>query len=162
METDKHVLYTDGHEVTVTESVLQVNRKWYNLSGITNHGFSIIPPVRLPAVLAMSLGSALVILGAARLLPAGTLFVLDVPFLVNNIALGTGILLVLFGAALLGVMGERYAVSITTAEGQKNVVISRHKEYIYQIVHALNDAFFAKVKTDKGAMPPREFKVSHR
>lgn len=161
METDKNVLYTDGHEVTVTDSVLRVKRKWYNLNGITNHGFSIIPPVRLPSILIMSIGGTLAIMGAAQLLPQGTLFIYDVPFNLNAVGLGMGILLTLFGAGLMGLMGERYAVSITTAEGQKNVVVSRHKEYISQIVHALNDAFFAKVNRNvKG--DSREFTVSHR
>jgi len=161
MESDKDVLYTDGHEVTVTESVLRVKRKWYNLSGITNHGFSIIPPVRLPSIFIMAIGGTLAIMGAARLLPQGTLFIYDIPFNVNDLGLGCGILFVLFGAGLMGVMGERYAVSITTAEGEKHVVVSRHKEYINQIVHALNDAFFAKVNRDvKGGN--REFTVSHR
>ena len=36
---------------------------------------------------------------------------------------------------------ERYAVRIATAEGEKNAVVSEKKEYITQIVDALNEAF---------------------
>ena len=59
-------------------------------------------------------------------------------------------------------LGERYAVSITTAEGEKNVVISKRKEYITQIVHALNEAFFARIQGGQDKGSKREFTVSGR
>ena len=36
---------------------------------------------------------------------------------------------------------QRYAVRIATAEGEKDVVVSSRKEYIQQIVDALNRAY---------------------
>ncbi len=60
---------------------------------------------------------------------------------------------------------ERYAVSITTAEGERNVVVSDRKEYITQIVHALNEAFFAKFDNTGSSIKTtrkRDFIVSGR
>ena len=47
----------------------------------------------------------------------------------------------LLGLLILAIVRERYAVRIATAEGEKNAVVSDKKEYIAQIVNALDDAF---------------------
>ena len=47
----------------------------------------------------------------------------------------------LLGLLILTVERERYAVRIATAEGEKNAVVSEKKEYIAQIVEALNEVF---------------------
>jgi hypothetical protein len=47
----------------------------------------------------------------------------------------------LTGVLITGLMRERYAVRIATAEGEKNVVISSQKEYIAQIVDAISSAY---------------------
>lgn len=161
MKTD-NVLYTDGHRVTVTDSVLQVKKKWYSLNGITKHGISIIAPARFPAFLLLMVGVLFTLAGAARLITTKLTGVLGTPLDVNELSLSLGILLLLLGAGLLWAMTERYAVSITTAEGEKNVVVSRHKEYITQIVHALNDAFFARVNSGTKQGPAKGFMVSGR
>ena len=49
--------------------------------------------------------------------------------------------LALIGIIVLAIVRERYAVRIATAEGEKNAVVSDKKEYISQIVNALNEAF---------------------
>jgi hypothetical protein len=49
----------------------------------------------------------------------------------------------------MGLMKDRYAVRIATAAGEKNVLVSRKKEYIEQIVEALNRAFFHFVSRGK-------------
>ena len=43
------ILYTDGHDVTVTDSFFQVKKTSYQLNGITKHDFLILHPDRLPA-----------------------------------------------------------------------------------------------------------------
>ena len=48
---------------------------------------------------------------------------------------------VLIGILILASAHERYAVRIGTAEGEKNAVVSRKREYIAQIVDAINHAF---------------------
>ncbi|NOT74200.1 MAG: hypothetical protein HOP08_04665 [Cyclobacteriaceae bacterium] len=147
MKTE-NVLYTDGHDVTVTSSMLQVKKKWYALSGITKHNFSILPPDRVVCYSLIVLGVLFEIAGAARLIQSdmvSNMYIMDRWVTANQVAVGIGIFLLLIGAVWLMLTKERYAVSITTAEGEKNVIVSERKEYITQIVHALNEAFFARL-----------------
>ena len=160
MKTE-NVLYTDGHDVTVTDSVLQVRKKWYSLNGITKHGFSIIKPARLPGILSLGLGTLLIMAGALKLVDT-RLALTDGSPDPNGIAIWIGASLLLVGTLLMWSLRERYAVSITTAEGEKHVVVSKRKEYITQIVHALNDAFFARIDPGQVKGHGREFTVSGR
>jgi hypothetical protein len=160
------VLYTDGHDVTVTDARLQVKKRWYQLSGITRHSFSILRPDKFPAVLLLLVGSAIEIIGAADLIPTtwmSRVNIFGLSITANQIAMASGVLLLLTGAAVMWSLKERYAVSITTADGERNVVISERKEYITQIIHALNEAFFARINpgSDSGSRK-REFIVSGR
>jgi hypothetical protein len=59
----------------------------------------------------------------------------------STIALVIGALIAFIGVLLLGLIRPRYAVRIATAEGEKDVVVSSKKEYIQQIVDALNSAY---------------------
>jgi len=58
----------------------------------------------------------------------------------NTLALWTGLGLALIGIVAIAAVRERYAVRIATAEGEKNAIVSHKKEYIAQIVDALNKA----------------------
>jgi len=166
MKTE-NVLYTDGHDVTVTSSMLQVKKKWYALSGITKHNFSILPPDRVVCFTLLLLGGILEVIGAANLISPATvshIYVMNRWVTANQLAMGVGIFLILVGAIWMFFTKERYAVSITTAEGERNVVVSDRKEYITQIVHALNEAFFAKFDNSGSSAKPRkrDFIVSGR
>ena len=159
----ENILYTDGHDVTVTESMFQVKKKWYHLSGITHHNFTILQPHRLPAVLLLVLGALMEVVGAANIVPAEWLppvYVMNVLVTTNLVVMTVGVVFLLAGAIWMWSTKERYAVSITTAEGERNVVVSEKKEYITQIVHALNEAFFARITPSDGRK--REFTVSGR
>ena len=138
------VIYTDGHDVTVTDSTLQVNKVKYKLNGIVKHGLFILRPQRLPGVLMVIIGLIVMFAGLLKLVPstwindaiiAGTLVS------GSTIALIIGGLIAFIGVLLLGIIRQRYAVRIATAEGEKDVVVSSRKEYIQQIVDALNDAY---------------------
>jgi hypothetical protein len=138
------VIYTDGHDVTVTDSTLQVNKVKYKLNGIVKHGLFILRPQRLPGVLMVIIGLIVMFAGLLKLVPstwindaiiAGTLVS------GSTIALIIGGLIAFIGVLLLGIIRQRYAVRIATAEGEKDVVVSSRKEYIQQIVDALNAAY---------------------
>lgn len=138
------VLYTDGHNVTVTDSIFQVKNDLYKINGITKHGLLTVKPHRLPGILILILGIALIVCGILQMIPAGTVPDLQVGnklFAANTIAIVSGSLLLLIGILVIGMMRERYAVRIATAEGEKNVIVSNRKEYISQIVAALSEAF---------------------
>ena len=138
------VIYTDGHDVTVTDSTLQVNRMKYKLNGIVKHGLFILRPQRLPGVLMVMIGLIVMLAGLLKLVPSTWI---NDTIIANTLVSGSTIALIIggltafVGVLLLGIIRQRYAVRIATAEGEKDVVVSSRKEYIQQIVDALNAAF---------------------
>ena len=52
--------------------------------------------------------------------------------------------IVLLGLLVTFLVRPRYAVRISTAEGDNDVIVSREREYVRQVVDALNRAFMAK------------------
>jgi hypothetical protein len=152
MEADKILYYTDGHQVTITDSGFKVRNTLYELSGITRHRFSIIAPPRFPSALLMILGSALFACGALNLIPAAWKTNIDLfglRLLVNSVIMISGVLFLGLGVLIMLKLREKYAVRIFTAEGEKNVVVSQSREYISQIIDALNRAFMDMVKQAK-------------
>lgn len=140
----ENVLYTDGHEVTVTDTFFRVKRALYYLNGITKHGLLIIHPYRLGPFLALVLGAMLITTGAMRLISVRTIpniVLFSEEISANAIALGLGIALFVIGLLVLIFMRDRYAIRIATAEGEKNVLVSPRREYITQVGDALNKAF---------------------
>jgi hypothetical protein len=138
------VLYTDGRGITVTDSTFQVNKTSYRLNGITKHGLFIMRPERLPGMLLLLVGFVVAIVGIMNLVPSSLIpdvQIKDQYVTGNEVAMWAGGALVLIGLLVLIIVRERYAVRISTAEGEKNAVVSDKKEYISQIVNALNEAF---------------------
>ncbi len=138
------VLYTDGRGITVTDSTFQVNKTSYNIEGITKHGLFVLRPERLPGMLLLIVGFLVAVVGILNLIPSG--FIGDTQIngevvSVNNVAIWAGGALAVIGLLILAIVRERYAVRIATAEGEKDAVVSDKKEYISQIVNALNEAF---------------------
>ncbi len=161
---DEKVLYTDGSEVTVTESALQVKKKWYDLRAVSKYGLIILQPSRLPWLVILSMGIALLVLGITKQVPGGWMPAMywgDVLLTENLLTALSGSLLALTSIGVMLTVTERYAVSITTEEGEQRVVVSRRKEYIACIIRALNNAFFAQIKST-GDGKPRPYSVSSR
>jgi hypothetical protein len=138
--TPDKVIYTDGHEVTVTDSTLQVNKQEYQLNGVTKCVLMVLHPNRVPGIALLLVGLILVAVGAMQLIPA-TIPEAEIsnrPIDANLLAIWVGAALSLIGVLILGIVRERYAVRIATAEGEKDAVVSEKKEYIGQIVDAIN------------------------
>jgi hypothetical protein len=138
------ILYTDGRGITVTDSIFQVNKISYQLNGITKHALLILRPERLPGMLLLVVGFIVAVIGILNLI--STNFIPDMQIngehvTANTVAIWAGGALAVIGFVVLLIVRERYAVRIATAEGEKNAVISDRKEYIAQIVNALNEAF---------------------
>ena len=141
MVQDK-VIYTDGHDVTVTDSTLKVKNTAYSINGITKLYLWTIRPDRWPGVLMMLLGVVALLCGWMGVFPANA----DVGTGSNTVdsnmlALWVGAGLFLLGIIILAMTKERYAVRIATAEGEKNALVSTKREYVAQIVDAVNKAF---------------------
>ena len=149
MNNDK-VYYTDGHDVMVTSSTLKVHNKEYRLPGITRHGLSTLKPQRAPGLFLFIIGMLVVTLGAYQLIPPGLIdntLIMDRWVTVNDWAVVFGGLLALTGLLTAMLVRPKYAVRIATAEGENDVVVSRHREYIRQIIEGLNKAFVARGST---------------
>lgn len=136
------IIYTDGHEVTVTSSDLKVRNTMYKLEGIVKHGLARLKANRIPGIILFVIGGIVIKLGLSNYFPASfdlrfgdTL----IPF--NTLAAWLGVAIALIGTIQIIAQRERYAVRIATAEGEKNVIVSKHKEYINQIIDALNEAY---------------------
>lgn len=149
MNTDK-VYYTDGHDVVVTSSTLKVHNKEYLLPGITRHGLSTLKPVRAPGLFLFIIGMLVVVIGAYQLIPPGYIentLIMDRWVTVNDWAILFGAILALTGLLIATLVKTKYAVRIATAEGESDVVVSKHREYIRQIIEGLNKAFLSRGQT---------------
>ena len=136
------VIYTDGRDVTVTDSTLRVKNTAYKINGITRFTLWTIRPDRWPGVLLMLLGVGALLCGWLGLIPADMSMRTEEGVVSSNVlAQWIGGALFLLGLLVLAVTKERYAVRIATAEGEKNAVVSHKREYVAQIVDALNRAF---------------------
>ena len=143
MVPDK-VIYTDGHDVTVTDTEFQVKKKTYKLEGIIKHGLMIMKPERLPAIIAIALGLIGIVVGLLELIAPTTIpdaYINGSFVSANTLAVWIGGVFIVLGLILLAVIRERYAVRIFTAEGEKNAVVSKSREYVTKIIAALNTAF---------------------
>lgn len=143
--TEDNVIYTNGRDVTITDSVFEVGNVRYRLNGITKYGFSVLKPERLPSFLLLILAILLMVSGFLNSFPNpdGLYQTMNDGsyYGVNLIAIWGGGFLAVVAVLLLIILRERYAVRISTAEGEKDAVVSSRKEYISQVVDALNKAF---------------------
>lgn len=161
---EEKVLYTDGSEVTVTETALQVKKTWYDLRAVSKYGLIILQPIRLPWLVVLAMGIVLLALGMFKLVPGGWMEEVywgDVLITENLLTAMAGSVVALVSIGVMLTVTERYAVSITTEQGEQRVVVSRRKEYIACIIRALNSAFFAQLKS-AGDGKPRPYSVSSR
>ncbi len=149
MDAQNILYYTDGHQVMITNGGFKVKNTLYRLNGITQHGLSIIYPQRIPSLLLMVCGIVMFICGAMNFIPHswGTnINLLGLSLIVNSIMMTGGVLLLLAGVIILLRQREKYAVRISTAEGEKDVVVSNSREYVNQIVEALNRAYLDLIR----------------
>jgi predicted phage tail protein len=141
MIADK-IIYTDGHEVTVTSSDLKVRNTMYRLEGIVKHGLTRLKANRIPGIILFILGGVIIKLGLSQYFPESLNIQIGDTLILSNVFVAwLGVLVALIGTIQIIAQRERYAVRIATAEGEKNVIVSKHKEYINQIIDALNEAY---------------------
>lgn len=138
---EEKVLYTDGHEVKVTDSTLQVRKHEYKLNGITKCGLMVIEPKRGPGIALLLIGVGLIISGVLKAFDPSAIPDMEIAgnfFSANTVAMWAGAALALIGVFVMGMVRERYALRIETAEGEKDAFVSRQKEYVTQVVDAIN------------------------
>jgi len=148
MTTEK-IYYTDGHHVTITDSNFQVNNNLYRLDGIIQHAFAVIRPNRVPVIILLTLGVVFLTLGIFDVIPArfiGELEFMSLIVTTRILSIFFGSLLIVAAAIVLAAVKEKYAIQIVTAEGEKEVIVSKRREYVALIVEALNRAFMNVVR----------------
>ena len=139
MEQD-HVIYTDGRDVTVTDTTLRIRNHAYKINGIVRSTLRTIRPERWPAILLALLGAGLAVCGWMALFPS-TVYLGEMSTNGNLIAIWVGVSFLIVGILALAISREKYAVRIVTAEGEKDALVSKKREYVAQIVNALDRAF---------------------
>jgi hypothetical protein len=139
---EEKVLYTDGHDVTVTDSTLQVKNHEYKLNGVTKCGMMVLQPRRAPGIILLVLGLAMIVAGLLNAISPTMIPDVEIAermFTANTLSIWIGAAIALIGILVLGIVRERYAVRIATAEGEKDAIVSDQREYIHQIVDAINN-----------------------
>jgi Family of unknown function (DUF6232) len=164
METEK-ILYTDGRDVTVTDSMLCIKKNQYKLDAITRHSFSIIKPNKIPGMVILILGLTSLALGSSSGIgEEDAIQLLSISVGLKSIFLAGGALSVLAGIVLFVAIKEKYGLHIVTFEGEKNVLVSKRSEYVFVIVEAMNKAFINMLRKTGNDHPtvPLPMSVSPR
>jgi hypothetical protein len=143
MDTEE-IFYTDGQDIVVTLSTLQVRDRFYRLKSIKKHSMAILQPARLPGIILFITGIALALCGMANAFPvewAVNSGVFAEGTDTNAVAQWSGTALTVIGLILTIILRERYAIRISTEEGEQDAVVSTRREYIREILDALNRAY---------------------
>ena len=142
-----NVLYTDGHGIKVTTAKFSTRSTTYRIEGILNARMNLIKAHYAPAIWLMIFGLAALVTGLLQLLPDDRLisfYIQNILVTANRLAIAVGILLLIAGIIMSSVIHDKYSVHIVTAEGEKDPIISEKKDYINQIVSALEYALKLK------------------
>lgn len=137
------VVYTDGHGVTVTNHRYVVKDTEYLLKGITNVRMYFIKARKSFPILLIILGLSLMISGLIEIYSKVNIESIYIGSLIldsNAFAVDAGAIMLLIGSIWLSLIHKKYAVLITTAEGEKCTIISPKRDYIGQVVSALKKA----------------------
>lgn len=140
MKSTEEILYTDGQDVVITLSTLQVRDRFYRMKSIRKFGLTILEPFRLPGIVIFLIGALLAFAGMASAMPADILpdvMISGQMIDANTLAVWLGAILSLAGLLFVLLVRQRYAVRIATVDGEKNAVVSTRKEYVDEIVSAL-------------------------
>ncbi|HKR03614.1 MAG TPA: DUF6232 family protein [Bacteroidia bacterium] len=136
-------IYTDGHGVKVTNSEFITGKTSYKLEGIVNANTSVIRASAAPPILLILLGIVGILTGLLHFYSSEQISSLSQGSLImtaNRFAVIAGFVLLITGVMWSFRLRDKYAVHIVTAEGHKEPVISKKKDYVNQIVMALQKA----------------------
>jgi large-conductance mechanosensitive channel len=136
-------IYTDGRDVKVTHNEFIAGKKSYKLEGIVNASINLIRASLVPPVFMLLLGIAVIASGLLHFYSSQRIDSLSVGYFImtaNRLAVLAGVLFLIIGIILSFKARDKYAVHIVTAEGHKEPVISKKRDYVAQIVKALQHA----------------------
>lgn len=137
------VIYTDGHNVIVTETAIRVKNSLYRLKGVTRYTLSTLEPERVPALILLTFGFLLLVVGLFSVIPVSMAQGLQLGkthVSMNTIAFGGGILFLVLGLMVSIITKKNILCALLPHWVKQDVVVSDKKEYISQIVEALDEA----------------------
>ncbi len=138
---EEFVLYNDGQHVKITSHVFIVDSVKYLVKGIASVRMRLIRHYKYPPFIMLLLGIAGIIMGIIHTFSNVKItFIGDFLISANKLSAGIGLLLALLSLLWLSVLNDKYAVIITTAEGDKNPITSTKKDYVSQIISVLKTA----------------------
>jgi len=147
MITNK-IFYEDAqHHVMVTDSTFVVKDKEYNIPTIRDHIIREVKPIPFVGLLVATVGALLALAGMFQVvsfdfIPEVTVFSRVISAYWWAILGGTFLLFI--GLLLIIMVKPKYALHISTAEGEDDVLVSPRREYVRQIIDALNRAFMMR------------------
>jgi len=127
--TTERTFYSDEKGVRITSVRAIFGRKTYVMANITSVATAENPAKRTPGIIFAILG--LIILVACISFKSGE------GVIVGAVLLGLGIL-------IAAIAKPTYHVKITSASGEEEPTSSKDKEYIHNIVTALNEALISR------------------
>jgi hypothetical protein len=136
-------IYTDGQGITVTNTEFYAGSSLYSIEGIINARMLLVKAALTPIFLLLISGIAVMITGFLHLYSDALLnnfYFAGILITANRLAIMAGFVFLLYGIILSITTRDRYAVHLVTVEGEKDPVISTRKDYVYQIVLALQKA----------------------
>ena len=137
------VIYTDGHGTKVTTNEFITGNTTYLISGIMEARINQIKSSLVPAIALLVFGIIIIAAGFLHLLNSDDVVQFragDMNMTFDRIAGIVGFIFIVLGVIALVLRHKKYSVHIRTAEGEKDPLISRKKDYITQIVSAINTA----------------------
>lgn len=143
METPKTLYFTDGCNVTVTGEDFQVKNVNYPIAGIFSHRVHVVMPQRGPFTVLTALGAFVFICGAFDFLPADlskSISLYGVPVVANGMIMVLGIVVMFLGMFAMFHLRDKYVFKVSTPSGEKTALVSHKREYVNQIIDALNHA----------------------
>ncbi len=144
MTTDnEHTIYTDGHGIRITDRNFYTTDKTYLIEGITDVRLVKKSAGKWPGILLFVLGLAGLVIGSFEYLADWELTFGNATYIVdsNTVLLISGVALILMGITLMIARKDHYAVAIRTAEGLRQPVDSKSREYVAHLVHLLRSTY---------------------
>lgn len=145
---DNSIIYTDGHGVKITDSTFYVHRQSYSLEGIKEIKLLKVPSSKATGVILFIIGFVFMLLGSLDTLG-------ELAYETNNniivinadmIAIIAGVLLVVTAIFISIFTKSKYAVKITTTEGERRPLESKNKEYVVHVVNSLKKAYYKYIR----------------
>ena len=136
------IIYTDGHGTRVTTHEFVAGDSKYLIQGIVDARMNRVYSSVMPAIVCLLFGVIFAALGYFRMLDNQelNLTIGSIYMTASRIAGILGFILIFIGVLGLLWRHKKYSVHITTAEGERDPIVSNKKDYVRQIVSALNNA----------------------